>query len=1022
LKTTKMISAVLAVFLIAALFTCAASAVPAAGSTVYVYEYGATGDVVPTTYYHYENGMVTGSAITDATGTFVSEGIVAGTYDSVATGLTAGAFILKYPALTLDAFKTGTGTSIVGTSVLKSQKIDLSVSGTNGITYGFTFTTPAGGKTNEFGKDAVTGIVLTFADSTVFPAAQLNNIDISSVATGEWTAIYELKTGAVATRMTATTPSKYLKSPAIKFTVGSAVTESISINKEKITRGGSILVTITGTPGAAVRVNVDNLGFVDLAGQSGIRLQAYDVTGYITAFTADLSSSGTRTLQFDSNTLATPAEYTTYTFTAKMNPDENVTVTIINGEVTAESDQKSYYIGNLIKLSGINTESKNIYLYIKGTNVQQTYLTNVSVNADCTWTKTFDPGIYRSLDAGTYTIYAAASAGPAPGYSFDANSVYATTSISLKQPFLSATAGSSVVAQGGKIQISGTAEGTNRVMYYVFGTNRFESSNTSVNNEGSYSIQIDTDTYSAGQYFVVVQHPMYDRVFNIGPVAAQYGGYDLKINAQGDYTSEDATILFNTNERQSANAAEALGQALDTQNIDDIYVKLIFIVAQPTLTMNPVSDIVKGQSLTVSGTTNLKEGTVITVDILSTAFTAVDKSILNSIVSSSSFLTQTTTVLKGADGVNTWEAIFDTTGLNADTYTIQATAESQMTSVVIMIHGEDNITSPTPTPVVLTSGFVLQSVNVDPEYSPDVTEGTPISVQARLLIAKDAITTSGSLKLSTDLRQSTAWTVDVYKGTTVYNSTSDALITSLSSTSFSYTISGFVLDYDQPVTLVINLTGLYPAASGNITAFKLDCDTGYGYGQDFTYSYLYGPTTPTPTPVPSFDNDLELQSGWNFISVPKTLNASKNTAGSLFGSVETNNKNILAYNAQTRTWVPILNQNEIIQPLNGYWIYSANQTTITLTYPSTPTTPSMKTLYPGWNAIGLSSAEPASARSALAGTSWRTLIPWNLADGSYDAAIVNGGSEANSPDRLMTPGNGYWVYVDTQSTMTGLTA
>lgn len=167
---------------------------------------------------------------------------------------------------------------------------------------------------------------------------------------------------------------------------------------------------------------------------------------------------------------------------------------------------------------------------------------------------------------------------------------------------------------------------------------------------------------------------------------------------------------------------------------------------------------------------------------------------------------------------------------------------------------------------------------------------------------------------------------------------------------------------------------------------------------------------------------ISLTQGWNFISVPKTLNASNNTAGSLFGSVETNNKNILAYNAQTRTWAPILNQNEIIQPLNGYWIYSANQTTITLTYPSTPTTPSVKTLYPGWNAIGLSSAEPASARSALAGTSWRTIIPWNLADGSYDSAIVNGGSDANSPDRLMTPGNGYWVYVDTQSTMTGLTA
>ncbi|WP_319378216.1 hypothetical protein [uncultured Methanocorpusculum sp.] len=169
-------------------------------------------------------------------------------------------------------------------------------------------------------------------------------------------------------------------------------------------------------------------------------------------------------------------------------------------------------------------------------------------------------------------------------------------------------------------------------------------------------------------------------------------------------------------------------------------------------------------------------------------------------------------------------------------------------------------------------------------------------------------------------------------------------------------------------------------------------------------------------------SSLSLTHGWNFISVPKTLNASNNTAGSLFGSVETNSTNILAYNAQTQTWVLIQNENEIIQPLNGYWIYAANQTTIALTYPSDPAPPSTKTLYPGWNAIGLSSAEPASAKSALAGTSWRTIIPWNLADGRYDAAIINGGSDANSPDRLMTLGNGYWVYLDAQNTMTGLTA
>jgi len=185
---------------------------------------------------------------------------------------------------------------------------------------------------------------------------------------------------------------------------------------------------------------------------------------------------------------------------------------------------------------------------------------------------------------------------------------------------------------------------------------------------------------------------------------------------------------------------------------------------------------------------------------------------------------------------------------------------------------------------------------------------------------------------------------------------------------------------------------------------------------------LYAVWTPDENPITP-DSSLPLTTGWNFISVPKTLNASNNTAGSLFGSVGTRDKNILGYNTQTGTWVPLAIA-DVIQPLNGYWIYAAAETAINLTYPSTPTLPSVKTLYPGWNAVGLSSGENTTADNALAclGSSWKTVIPWNLADGSYDTVIINGGSGANGPDRLMTLGNGYWLYVDAQSTLTGLTA
>jgi len=710
LKTTKKIAAVLAVFLVLALFAGAASAVPTPGDTVYVYQFDGSGDSGVATYYLYESGFAVATVSTDATGTFTGLTIKEGIYGDTPTATAATVyFTLKYPAVAVEAYKAGTGTSIVGGTVLKTQKIDLSVSGTNGLTYGLKFTTPAGGSTTEFGKSAVAPFgVLDFANSiTTFVPADLSNIDISDVATGEWTVKADLKYTGIVGQMAVTTPSKYLTSPAIKFTVGAPVTESISINKEKITRGGSILVTITGTPSTAVRVNVDNLGFVDLAGQSGIRFQAYDATtGYITAFTADLSSSGTRTLQFDSNTkpLLIDAEDTTYNFAAAFpTVTKKAKVAVEKGAVTVKTSQDAYFIGNDMTISGTNTESEVVYLFIKGANVDVQGITGysgatpIAVESDDTWKVTFNTRtILGALDTGTYTIYAAASTAVAP-FAFDKDSVYETTSVALKQPFLTATAASSTVAQGDKIKITGTAEAATQVMYYVFGTNKFVSGTISVEDDGAYSKEIVTDTFSAGQYFVVIQHPMYDTLFNIGPSTVAYGGKlapapgssNIWQNTELAYNDpagalapiSGLSLLFNTAERQSANAAEALCQAIDSQNIDDIYVKLTFIVAQPTITLNSVSDVTKGSALKVSGTTNLKEGTVVTVDVLSTAFTAVDKTA----VSSASFITLTTKVVKGADGVNTWEVTFDTTGLNVDTYTIRAVTDDLTTSTTVKV-------------------------------------------------------------------------------------------------------------------------------------------------------------------------------------------------------------------------------------------------------------------------------------------------------------------------------------------------
>ena len=771
MKTTKMIAAILAVFLVAVLFMGAASAEPGIGDTVYVYQEDGSGDNAAVTYYR-TDGTVTkpilGSVKTNADGTFYGEGIIEGIYySSIGAG---NLFTLKYPTFTLAGYLDNgagvpTSTSIAGRTLSTSEDVDFIITGDNSINYAIKFTTPAGGSTTTFGEDATlpAGTAMSFADSTA-ATFRLTQISLNGVTSGTWSAVAEFKTGIstpAVPKMASTTPSKYLVTDKLTFTVGSTVSDTIAISTEKAIRGGSTLITITGTPSSYVKVTVNEAGLILRPGQSGVLyvapVPAWTTVptysgAYVRDFWVQLSNTGTRTVELDSNSNSPDKAYTikaefstSRTSTGGAigagHTDKSVKFTLEKGAVTASAAQDSYYLGNDITLSGTNTESSKVFIFIKGSNVPTSYLLTADVKSDDTWTTTFDPktaynnAYGDTLDAGTYTFYASSDVTVVGGVNtFNSDFAYASVSVALKQPFLSGAPESTTVAKGDKIKITGTAEATNNLRYYVFGTNKFVSGTVSVADDATYTAEIETTNLAAGQYFVVIQHPMYDTFFNIGPadnlfayangafwnwgttsamivldttadVPSQfvYSVGDSKVSgvATTGYVGNPLTaaagltttivnpaplgssysVLFDTKDRQSANAAEALCQALDSQNIDDIYLKLTFIVAQPTLTLNPVSDVTKGSALKVSGTTNVKAGETVTVDVLSTAFTAIDKTSVNS----ASFITLSTKVVKGTDGVNTWEVTFDTTGLNVDTYTIQAAIDELTTSTVIKV-------------------------------------------------------------------------------------------------------------------------------------------------------------------------------------------------------------------------------------------------------------------------------------------------------------------------------------------------
>ncbi|MDY0225186.1 MAG: hypothetical protein RBR05_07365, partial [Candidatus Methanomethylophilaceae archaeon] len=170
---------------------------------------------------------------------------------------------------------------------------------------------------------------------------------------------------------------------------------------------------------------------------------------------------------------------------------------------------------------------------------------------------------------------------------------------------------------------------------------------------------------------------------------------------------------------------------------------------------------------------------------------------------------------------------------------------------------------------------------------------------------------------------------------------------------------------------------------------------------------------------PRHDTQIALIPGWNYISVPKILNATESTAGKLFANV-TSAVSPIRYDSDSKTWVSV-GEGEVILPLNAYWINAEDAVLIQPAYNLVQTPAPVKTVYQGWNAIGLFANANTTANNALdcLNSTWKTLIPWNLADGNYDSVIINGGSGPNSADRFMTLGNGYWLYVDSGGNLTG---
>jgi len=174
------------------------------------------------------------------------------------------------------------------------------------------------------------------------------------------------------------------------------------------------------------------------------------------------------------------------------------------------------------------------------------------------------------------------------------------------------------------------------------------------------------------------------------------------------------------------------------------------------------------------------------------------------------------------------------------------------------------------------------------------------------------------------------------------------------------------------------------------------------------------------TTVPA---DLTLQPGWNFISVPRPLATGNNTA-LIFADVETDGHSVLWYDTPNSEWVALA-ATDLINPLEGFWVYSRGSATVPLNFSTDPLIPpAERTLGSGWNAIGITGTNPVTARDALLSVSgkWTTLIGFDAGKQAFETGIISGGSRDYTDSRLVYQGKGYWLYMIKPGTLCAIGA
>ena len=347
-----------------------------------------------------------------------------------------------------------------------------------------------------------------------------------------------------------------------------------------------------------------------------------------TRYYADILTDkfGSASIGFVTSTETTPKDYTIHVqglgLDGEMKYDES-SVSVTKGAVTLNVVSTAI-LGENISISGTNSDSYTTYLYITGPCQPQcganltspgvplklrTTFTKVLVNStDRSWT--YNPknngwvtGNLK-IQPGEYTIYATSK--PVDACSLGPCVASATANILLEQPTISATINPETLIRDccsqQSIIITGNTTGNpaHLISMWIFGENKVGDVHyihTYVNDccndfKINLSNYVNLKTLPVGKYYVILQHPMYNHVFDV-MIEGDFNGNSAYMPPPSTIIGEQNKLYVISSDpvrwskifpiegadaKRELAALAAVEQAIDEPGVDDIYIQLNFTI------------------------------------------------------------------------------------------------------------------------------------------------------------------------------------------------------------------------------------------------------------------------------------------------------------------------------------------------------------------------------------------------------------------------------------------------------------